>query len=463
VKIGVIGLGRVGLTTAACLAHVGHEVSGVDADTAKVDVIGRGDAPFYEPGLLELVRAGVDSGRLRATSDPGFAVRGGDAVFICVGTPTRPSGEADLDSVTAAALAVADHLDAYRVVIGKSTVPVATTEWLRQSIELRTRSGVQFDVASNPEFLREGSAVADTLEPDRIVVGASSSRAVELVREIYRPILDRSGCPFIVTDTATAELVKLASNAFLATKVSFINAVADLCDRTGADVRVVGEAMGLDPRIGPSYLGAGIGYGGSCFPKDVRAFRHVATRRGVDFAILDAVERLNDARIETFGDKVHAVAGDLDGARVAVWGLAFKPDTDDIANSSAVRVVQDLLARGAAVTCYDPAAMEPARVVLPGVEFAGTALDAAQGADCLVVATEWREFLSVDLDRLRGSMTRPVVVDGRNVFDPAAMAAAGFTYASVGRPTVSPVGSVRSGRPVVPAVEEMSATAPGRR
>jgi UDPglucose 6-dehydrogenase len=437
-RVSVVGTGHVGLTTAACLAHVGHDVLGVDDDAEKAASITRGEVPFHEPGLAELVREGLDAGRIRMSNDPREAARHGEVVFVCVGTPTRDSGEADLVQVERVARMVAATLDGYTVVAEKSTVPVETGQWIRRTIEREAPAGAEFDVASNPEFLREGRAVQDTLQPDRVVVGSDSPRAIERLRDVYRPIVDATGCPFVVTDLATAELIKHASNAFLATKISFINSVADICERTGADVETVAAAMGIDERIGASFLRAGIGFGGECLPKDVRAFRYKADQLGVDFGLLAEVERVNLARIDAFVEKVRAVVWNLDDKRVALWGLAFKPDTDDLRHSPALEVARRLTAGGARVTAFDPVAMPAAKPLLEGVEFAADPYEAARGADCLAICTEWSVFATADLARLRDEMAHPAVVDGRNVMDPAAMAEAGFTYASMGRPTAGP-------------------------
>ncbi|HEY7283723.1 MAG TPA: UDP-glucose/GDP-mannose dehydrogenase family protein [Actinomycetota bacterium] len=440
-RISVVGTGHVGLTTAACLAHTGHDVLGVDDDGEKVGSIARGVVPFYEPGLTELVREGLDTGRLRMSNDPREAAPHGEVVFICVGTPTRESGEANLVQVERVARMVADTLEGPTVVAEKSTVPVETGQWIRRTIERQARSGAEFDVASNPEFLREGRAVEDTLQPDRVVVGSDSPNAVERLREVYRPIVDRSGCRFVVTDLATAELIKHASNAFLATKISFINSVADICERTGADVETVAAAMGIDERIGHAFLRAGIGFGGECLPKDVRAFRYKAEQLGVDFGLLAEVERVNIRRIDALVDRVREVVWNLDEKRIGLWGLAFKPDTDDLRHSPALEVAARLVAGGAHVTAFDPVAMPAAKPLLPGVAFAADPYEAARDADCLVICTEWSVFATADLERLRGEMTQPVVVDGRNVMAPGAMAEAGFTYASMGRRTVGPAAS----------------------
>jgi UDPglucose 6-dehydrogenase len=439
-RVSVIGTGHVGLTTAACLAHVGHEVLGVDDDAEKVATIGRGDVPFHEPGLLDLLREGLDTGRLQVSTDLAEASRHGEVAFVCVGTPTKANGEANLVQVERVATIVARNLDGYTVVAEKSTVPVETGLWVRRTMETEAPAGADFDVASTPEFLREGRAVQDTLEPDRIVIGASSERAVDRLREVYRPIVDRVGCPVVVTDLATAELIKHSSNAFLATKISFANSIAEICERTGADVEVVAQAMGLDPRIGSAFLHAGIGYGGSCFPKDVRAYRYRAEQLGVSFEILDAVERVNEARIPAFVEKIRSVLWNLEDKRVAVWGLAFKPETDDLRHAPALEVIERLRAEGAQVVAHDPVAIPAAKHLLPDVSFTEDAYDAAQGAHCVAICTEWPEYVGADLERLRGLMARPVIVDGRNLLHPDAAVAAGFVYASVGRPTVGAAG-----------------------
>jgi UDPglucose 6-dehydrogenase len=435
-RISVVGTGHVGLTTAACLAHLGHEVLGVDDDAEKIGLIARGEVPFHEPGLAELVREGLDTGRLRVSAETHEAARYGEVVFISVNTPTRPSGEANLVQVEQVARMIARTIDGYTVVAEKSTVPVETGVWIERTISRSAKPGVEFDVASNPEFLREGKAVRDTLEPERIVVGSSSARAVERLREVYRPILDRTHCPFVVTDLATAELIKHASNAFLATKISFINQLADLCERTGADVETVSAAMGLDSRIGRAFLRAGIGYGGACLPKDVQAFRYKAQELGVDFELLDAVHDVNQGRIDRFLERIRSVVWNLEDKKVAVWGLAFKPDTDDLRNAPAIEIVRRLQEHGARVSVHDPVAMPLAKPLIPDAEFENDPYDAAREADCLVICTEWEEYVTANLERLRAAMTHPVVVDGRNVFHTEDMAKAGFVYASAGRPTV---------------------------
>ena len=443
-KISVIGTGHVGLTTAACMAHIGHEVLGVDEDPAKLASIAAAEVPFYEPGLADLVREGVASGRLRMTADTAEAAAHGEVVFVCVGTPTGENGAADLSQVERVAREIAGSLDGYTLVTEKSTVPVGTGEGIRQTIEATAPAGAGFEVASNPEFLMEGRAVQDTLEPSRIVVGVPSERAADTLREVYRPILERTDCPFIVTDVATAELVKHSSNAFLATKISFINQVAEVCERTGADVEMVAQAMGLDPRIGSQFLRAGIGYGGSCFPKDVQAYKYRAQQLGVDFPLLEAVDAINQRRRDEFVEKITRTVGSLEGKRIGVWGLAFKPETDDLREAPAIDIVHRLLAAGATVVAHDPVAMEGAKALVPELEVTDDPYAVAEGADLLAVCTEWDEYAVADLGRLREALARPVIVDGRNVFEPATMAKAGFLYVSMGRPDAtgwSPTGA----------------------
>lgn len=430
-RVSVVGTGHAGLVTAACLAHVGHEVLGVDADPAKIAVIERGESPFHEPGLADLIREGLDGGGLRFSADVTEATGFGEVAFSCVGTPTMDSGAADLSQVESVGRSLARGLRG--ILAQRSTVPVGTGAWLAGLIG---SEGGALEVASVPEFLREGKAVRDTLEPDRVVIGVASDRAARLLQQVFGPIVDRAGCPLVVTDVPTAELIKVASNAFLATKVSFINMVADICERTGANVERVADALGMDPRIGRGFLRAGLGYGGGCFPKDVSAFRYTAGEIGVDPGLLAEVERVNRARGEALVEKAREVTGGLRGRAVAVWGLAFKPDTDDMRESPATGVVRALALDGARVTVYDPAAMATAKELLPDVAYAADERGAARGAECLVICTEWERFASVDLDLLREVMARPAIVDGRNLFEPEAMAAAGFTYASMGRPTV---------------------------
>ncbi len=417
-RVSVVGVGHVGLSTAVCFAYLGHEVLGVDEDAGKIAKIVQGEMPFVEAGLGEMLREQLAQGRLRFSTDVAEAARGQDVIFICVGTPTEPSGKPDLSQVQRVAQTLADALDGYAVIAEKSTVPVGTGEAIRLIVAGGVRPGIDFDVASNPEFLQEGHAIRDTLEPSRIVVGTSSERGESVLRELYAPTVEATGCRFIATDIAPAELVKHASNAFLATKISFINQVAEVCDASGADVGIVAQAMGLDGRIGPSFLRAGIGYGGACLPKDVQAFQYTASQLGVDFLLLSEVDRINRKRRSDFVAKIRSVLGGLEGKRVAVWGLAFKPQTDDLRNAPGIEVASQLLSGGAAVVAYDPEASEEAKRSIPQAEFSSSPLEAARGADCVAICTEWPEFAEVNLGDLRAVVTQAVVVDGRNMLDP---------------------------------------------
>jgi UDPglucose 6-dehydrogenase len=439
-RVTVIGAGHVGLVTAACLAHVGHDVVVDDDDASKLDLIREGRPWFYEPGLQELLGEVVRAGRLRIAGDKAEAVAHGTVIFICVGTPSRGDGSPNLAFVEAVAREVARSLPEgeFRVICEKSTVPVQTGERVAKVIAREARPGADWEVASNPEFLREGSAVVDTLDPDRVVVGTTSKRAEDCLRELYDPILERSGAPFLATDRATAELIKHASNAFLATKISFINSVARVCERSGADVELVARGMGLDPRIGVHFLKAGAGYGGSCFPKDVAAFAHRSRELGVDFGILNEVAKINHEARRAVVDKVRDALWHLDGKRIGMLGLSFKPNTDDLREAPSIDVIRDLLADGAQVVAYDPVAGEQAARTVPGLELAGKAVEVADGAHALVLMTEWAEFGDLDPDDLRARMAYPILVDARNALDAGAFVAAGFTVAGVGRPVRGP-------------------------
>lgn len=433
-RLSIIGTGHVGLVTAACYAHLGHEVLGIDSDRNKIDMIGRGEVPFQEPDLGDLVAEGIANGRLTFSTDPASAATHGPLSFICVGTPSKPSGQADLSYIQGVATAIAAGLSGYQLLAERSTVPVGTGDWLLTTLRVAAPTGSDFDVASTPEFLQEGTAVRDTLEPTRIVVGTRSDKATDLLREAYQPVLDRCSCPFIATDIATAEIVKHASNAFLATKISFINQIADVCEATGADVATVAAAMGMDERIAPGFLRAGLGYGGACLPKDVQAFLFRAGELGVDMPILEAADRVNRARRTRFVERiVTTLGGSVEGKRIAVWGLAFKPDTDDLRQAPALDICTELSALGATVVTYDPAVMPQAKELLPAAEFATDPYDAVAGADILAICTDWAEFAAVDLARVHDAMATPAIIDGRNMYDSAQMHEHGFTYVTIGR------------------------------
>ena len=441
-RVTVIGAGHVGLVTAACLAHVGHDVMVDDDDAAKLDLVREGRSWFYEPGLQELLGDVVQGGRLRIAGDKAEAVGHGTVIFICVGTPSRGDGSPNLAFVEAVAREVARSLPPgqFRLVCEKSTVPVQTGERVAQVIAREAPPEADWEVASNPEFLREGSALIDTLDPDRVVVGTTSERAKAALRELYAPILERSDAPFLATDRATAELIKHASNAFLATKISFINSVARVCERAGADVELVARGMGLDPRIGVHFLKAGAGYGGSCFPKDVAAFAHRSRELGVDFGILNEVAKINHEARRAVVDKVRDALWHLDGKRVGMLGLSFKPNTDDLREAPAIDVAHDLLADGAQVVAYDPVAGPQAARQVPGLELADKAVEVGDGAHAVIVMTEWAEFGELEPADLRVRMAYPILVDARNALDAEAFLAAGFTVAGVGRPVRSPDG-----------------------
>jgi UDPglucose 6-dehydrogenase len=444
-KISLIGAGYVGLTTAACLAQIGHEVFCSESDPAKLKQLQDGVMPIFEPHLEKVIRLARESGRLTFGSTE-EAIEWGRAIFICVGTPPLANGDADLSAIEAVARAIAKRASGYRLVIEKSTVPVQTGAQLRRHLAVHRTKGLQYDVASNPEFLREGSAVEDFLHPDRIVVGVDSEQAASLLREIYEPIIQQtftcpihSHCPrradahFLVTDTNSAELIKHASNSFLAMKISFINMVANLCEVVGADVTKVAEGMGLDPRIGSAFLKPGIGFGGFCFPKDVQAFIRIAEKSGCDFSLLKEVEKVNQNRLEIFVEKIRRELWVLRGKTLAVWGLAFKPNTDDVRFAPAIALVKQLLEEGANVRAYDPEAMEKAKALVPSITYCSDPYQAAEGAEAILVVTEWDEFRNIDWARLRTLMERPLILDGRNMFEPSEVAAQGFQYISVGR------------------------------
>ncbi len=449
-RIAVVGSGYVGLVTGACFADLGHEVVLVDNDEKKLAALRSGEIPIHERFLPELLQRHRGE-RIKFSGDLHAATRASDAIFIAVGTPPTESGDADMSYVESVAREISGALDSYKVVVEKSTVPVYTNQWV-QTILLRNGADPEmFDIASNPEFLREGTGVTDFLYPDRIVVGVETERAAEVMRQIYGPLTsgwyygrsdsiprpDHAQVPprLLITSAKSAELIKHASNAFLAMKISFINAVASICETVGANVQQVCDGIGTDSRIGPKFLNPGIGYGGSCFPKDLMAFRAVAKESGYDFRLLEEVIRINEEQRSRFLRKVRSVLWTLRGKKLCVLGLAFKGGTDDIRESPALLLVQELTREGCKISAYDPAAMERAKEALgDGVEFASDPYQAAKGADAVLILTEWEEFASLDLVRLRGVVNYPIVLDGRNLYDPALMTASGFSYYSVGRP-----------------------------
>jgi len=451
VSICVIGSGYVGLVAAACFADMGHQVVCVDNDEARVKLLCEGGVPIFEKHLPELL-AKHRGGRVVFTTHLGEAVERCEAVFIAVGTPQGDGGAADLSYVEAVVAEIARAIKSYKVIVEKSTVPVYTNDWIRRVLHRRGVEAELFDVVSNPEFLREGTAVVDFLHPDRIVVGAANDRSAEILRRIYEPLTaggyyaqagavpgtcskDRTA-RLLITSTQSAEIIKHASNAFLAMKISFINAVANLAEAVDADIEDIAAGIGLDSRIGPGFLRAGLGYGGSCFPKDVAAFHWVAQERGVDLQLLEEVRKINDTQREVFFNKIRSVLWTLRGKRLAALGLAFKGDTDDIRDSPAIAIIKQLLQAGAIVTAYDPAAMERAKEVLPpaaNMKYAGDLYQAAKDADALLILTDWKEFAAIDLARLNRALRFPIVIDGRNLYKPREMQSHGFTYVSVGR------------------------------
>jgi len=432
-NICVVGSGYVGLVTGACLADFGMHVVGVDIDEAKVRALSSGKVPIYEPGLEDLVQTNMKAGRLSFSTDLGPAVQTAQAVFIAVGTPPRKDGSADLTFIHQVAASIGEHLDGYKIIVTKSTVPIGTGQEIERIVRQKAGGRHDFAVVSNPEFLREGSAIEDFMYPDRVVIGTRDPRAAELMRDVYSP-LAAAGVPFIITDVETAELIKYASNGFLATKISFINEVAQICEAWGANVEVVAKGMGLDNRIGPKFLSAGPGFGGSCFPKDTRAAAQIARDQGLRFRIIEAVLEVNEATQKRMLDKIGGAMGGGAGKTVAVLGLSFKPNTDDIRESPALPIVQGLLDGGSTVRAFDPEAMEGCRLLFPAVTFCEDAYQAAAGADALVIVTEWNQFRKLELDRLHQLLRQPLVIDLRNLYEPRKMAAAGFRYVSLGRP-----------------------------
>ncbi|MBI4013337.1 MAG: UDP-glucose/GDP-mannose dehydrogenase family protein [Candidatus Rokubacteria bacterium] len=434
-NIAVVGTGYVGLVTGAVFADLGNDVVCVDKDAAKIEMLRAGQMPIYEPGLEELVHRNQADERLGFTTDLTQAVRRSDIVFIAVGTPPKANGESDLSAVEEVAHGIARALDRYKVIVNKSTVPVGTGDLVRDIVARNRRRPVDFDVVSNPEFLREGSAIEDTLRPDRIVIGAPNQQVAMTLLELYAP-LER---PMIITDVPSAEMIKYASNSFLATKISFINAIANVCELAGADVTQVVKGMGLDPRIGGAFIQPGLGYGGSCFPKDTDSLVQTAARLGYDFRLLRSVVEVNRERAQRFVALVRKVLDPLEDRVIAVLGLAFKPKTDDMRDARSVEVIAGLLEGGARVRAYDPVAMANARTLLPpAVEYCQSSYEAAEGADAVAIVTEWNEFKLLNLERLRGLMRRPLVFDGRNIYEPDRMRRLGFEYHSIGRKPAYP-------------------------
>lgn len=431
-NICVIGTGYVGLVTGCIFADLGNDVICVDNNPAKVAMLERGEMPIYEPGLEELCKRNVEDRRLSFTGDLADGVERSDVVFICVGTPPKDNGDPDMSYVQEAAKGIARSLNRYKVIVNKSTVPVGTGGMVREIIENNRRRNVDFDVVSNPEFLREGSAIKDTLEPDRIVIGAPNQVVAMKILELYAP-LER---PMIITDVASAEMIKYASNAFLATKISFANSIANICDSVGADVLQVIKGMGMDSRIGSAFLNAGLGYGGSCFPKDSSALVRTAEKAGVDFKVLKSVIEVNKDQATLFIDRLLvAMDGDFKGKTVGILGLAFKPNTDDMRDAKSVEIIARLLAAGAEVKAYDPIAIDNTKLIFPQICYAKNAYEVAEDADALVIVTEWNEFKLLNMERIKTVMKTPLLFDGRNIYDPLKLRRLGFEYHCIGRTT----------------------------
>ncbi len=425
----VVGVGHVGLVTGACFADLGNRVIALDTDQARVEGLQRGQMPIYEPGLEELVSRNVSAGRLTFTSSYDKAIREAEFVFISVGTPGGVEGEADMKYVRQAAESIAEAMIAPLIIVNKSTVPVGTGDWVADIIQSHQKVSIPFSVVSNPEFLREGAAISDFMSPARTVLGSTDARAAEKVAQLHLPLR----APIVITDLRTAEMIKYASNAFLATKISFINEIANICEALGADIKEVATGMGYDPRITRSFLDAGLGYGGSCFPKDVKALAYMAEEKGRHPQLLHAVMEINQDRRSQLVEKARELLGGLEGKKVGLLGLTFKPNTDDLREAPALDVAELLLQEGAQVVAYDPVGMEGATHLMPDIEMAGDAYALADQADAIIVCTEWNEFIQLDLERIRDLMREPVIIDGRNIYDPKEVVRLGFKYVGFGQ------------------------------
>jgi UDPglucose 6-dehydrogenase len=431
-QIAVIGSGYVGLVTGACFAEFGVDVTCVDVDASKIEQLSQGRSPIYEPGLDQLVQKNLHAGRLRFTTDSQSAIEQSLVIFLAVGTPPMPDGSADLSYVESAARNIAEHMDSYKVVATKSTVPVGTGQHLASLIRSHQPKPIKFGVVSNPEFLREGAAISDFMRPDRVVIGSGDPEAIDIMRDLYRPLY-LIETPFVVTSLEGAELIKYAANAFLATKISFINEIANLCEKVGCDVHEVARAIGMDKRIGPKFLHPGPGFGGSCFPKDTSALSVIGRQFSSPTLIVDAVIEANYRQRLSMVPKIQNLAEGLSGKRVAVLGLAFKPETDDMRDAPSVEIIRGLIEQGAVVSAYDPVASAEARKVLPEIEYADDEYEAVTGADVLVFMTEWNQFRALDMERIHGLMRVPRIADLRNIYEPADMREIGFQYVGVGR------------------------------
>jgi len=431
-KISVIGTGYVGLTTATVFAELGNNVMGADIDKDKIDNLNKGIMPIFEPGLKDLVERNVKEKRLKFTHNNKEVIGHGKVIFICVGTPPKDNWETELKYVENVAKEIAQNMKSYKVIVHKSTVPVETGDKVKEIIKNNIQENVDYDVVSNPEFLREGTAIKDTLEPDRIVVGVESEKAIEIMKKLYEPIK----APLIITDIKSAELIKHASNAFLATKISFINSVAQICELSGADVEKVADGIGYDKRIARAFLNAGIGYGGSCFPKDAQAFIKIAEKYGIDYKLLKATHEINDQQKELFVKKIKNALKEINNKKIGVLGLAFKPDTDDMRFAPSIYIIRELQKEGAKISAYDPEAMEKAKSILKDVEFCTDPYEVSKDADALLILTEWNEFKEIDLNKIKSLLKNHLIIDGRNIYDPKTLKKEGFTYISIGREDV---------------------------
>lgn len=428
-KVCMIGTGYVGLVSGTCFAEIGHDVICVDNDEKKIEILNKGGLPIYEPGLEELIAKNVKAGRLRFTTSIREGVENSLFLFIAVGTPPKEDGEPDLSQIEQVAEEIGDAMNEYKIIIEKSTVPVQTGKWVRTVIERFSRKIKDFDVASNPEFLREGSAISDFLHPDRVVLGVESERAKDKLLELYKPM----DVPKIVTDISSAELIKHASNALLSTKISFINAISVICEKSGADVLQVAEGVGLDKRIGREFLNAGVGFGGFCFPKDLSAFISIAAKMGYDFRLLREVENINNEQMLYAVKKLEGMLWNLRDKKIGVLGLAFKPNTDDMRFAPSITIIRELQRQGATIKAFDPVSMDRAKEIMPDIEYCEDAYATAKGVDAIALLTEWDVFKELDLEKIKGLMRQPVFFDGRNVFEPEKMAAMGFIYKGIGR------------------------------
>ena len=428
-KIAVVGTGYVGLVTGSCLADLGNKVICVDNNEEKIAFLKELKMPIYEPGLEEIVKRNVERGRLSFTTDLKKSVPESEVIFIAVGTPPKENGEADLSTVEGVCKDIARSMEGYHLVVEKSTVPVQTGERAKETIRGHVKKGVEFDVASNPEFLREGSAVSDFMKPDRIVIGVETEKAKQILTELYQPL----EVPIIVTDIQSAELIKHASNSFLAAKISYINAISKICELTGADIEKVAEGMGMDKRIGYNFLNAGVGYGGFCFPKDLAAFIRICEKLGYNFELLKAVEKINKNQKENFLQKIEDALWNVKGKTIGLLGLSFKPNTDDIRFAPSIDIIKGLLKDGARVKAYDPYAMDKMKDILKDVEYCKDAYEAAESSDALVIITEWSEFKELDLEKIKQLLNNPIIVDGRNIYDLDKMKELGFKYICIGR------------------------------